>query len=311
MDETLVLPVPARLRAVCLVAAPLGMPVGIGSGALALVEPVAAGVPPLPWLTGPSGHCARCVPGGLDVDAPLVRRIREADFHLRVSALGDACWPPSHVTEAAAVGFELAEETGGILLDAVTGDVDPWAGPPEPFDVPEGFAAAEWVGVHAAPGPRGRGWTLTTAGLTVLGLPELRVARIPAALRRSWADVLCGLAQVLLRAQWADLEEAPGCAFREIPAEVRLTAADVGRATAGCPHGAGSALLRLRLDPGTPNGPPTRLTIVAPSERHAADGAYPPDGHPPRSTFPDDVIARADTPPPRSWREAVITQLNC
>ncbi|ROO89423.1 hypothetical protein EDD29_7113 [Actinocorallia herbida] len=285
MDKTFVLPVPAELRAVCVVAAPLSLPVGLGSGALALVELVTAGVPPLPWLIGPSAHCPRCVPGGLDIDSGLVRRMRAADFHLRVSAVGGPRWPPRHLTEAAALAFVLAEETGGILLDAVTGDVEPWSGPPEPFDDGPGeFAAAEWIGVVSVPEDRGRGWTLTTAGLAVLGLPELRVTRIPEELRRPWSDVLSGLAQHLLLEQWADLEAAPASAFREIPAEVGLTAAEVGRATAGCPHRRGAALLALRLDPGTPGGPPTLLSVVAPAPRGPA-----------RRTG--------------SWREDVVTEL--
>ncbi|WP_460306034.1 hypothetical protein [Actinocorallia aurea] len=284
MDETLVLPVPAELCAVCVVAAPLSLPVGPSEGALALVELVEAGTAPLPWLFGPSAHCPRCLPGGLDVDGALVRRMREADFHLRISAMGEPSWPPGHVIEAASVAFELAEATGGILLDAATGDVEPWSGPPEPFEGPEEFAVAEWVGVLPVPEPHGRGWTLTTAGLAVLGLPELRVTRIAEELRRPWSDVLAGLAQRLLEDQWADLARAPTSAFREIPAQVRLTAAEVGRATAACPHRRGAALLGLRLDPGTPAGPPTHLSVVAPT-------------------------AHLHRHHPLSWREAVVTEL--
>ncbi|MCD0451808.1 hypothetical protein LO762_21800 [Actinocorallia sp. API 0066] len=273
MDETFVLPVPAELHAVCLVAAPTWLPPGLGARALELVEVVGPDVPPLPWLTGPGAECARCAPCGLEVDSVPLRRIRAAEFHLRVSAVGGAGWPPDHVIRAAALARELADETGGILIDAATGDVDPWAGPPEPFDVPEGFAAAEWLGVRAAREGGGRGWRLTTAGLTVFGLPEVRVRRVPEHLRAPWHDVLAGVAQRLLRDQWADLARAPASAFREIPARLTLTAADVGAATAGCPHGTGTAPLALRLDPGRPGGPPTFLTVTAPP---SAQGPAPP-----------------------------------
>ncbi|WP_106401892.1 hypothetical protein [Actinocorallia populi] len=266
MTKTLILPVPEVVHAVYLVAAPLWIPPEPGAGTLALVDVVDGREPPLPWLVQ-AGECPRCARCGLEHDNPVVRRLREAGRHLRVTATGPAAWPPDHLTVAASVAYDLAERTGGVLVDAATADLEPWARPPDPFDVPEGFAAAEWLSVAGLPDPAPRrSWTLCTRGLRIFGLPELRVRRITSRQRSGWTEVLLALAQRLLREHWAALARPPIPAFREFPAGLAVTAADLGAALARCPHGRARTRLSLRLDPGFP-GRPAHLTVTAPGSR--------------------------------------------
>ncbi|GAA0963822.1 hypothetical protein GCM10009550_60230 [Actinocorallia libanotica] len=262
----LILPVPEVVHAVYLVAAPLWIPPDPGAGTLALVHVVDGREPPLPWLVG-EGECPRCARCGLEHDDPTVRRLRGSGPHLRVTAAGSAAWPPDHLTVAASAAYDLAERTGGVLVDAVTADLEPWARPPDPFDVPENFAAAEWLSVAALPDPAPRrSWTLRTGGLRIFGIPELRVRRVTARQRPGWTEVLLALAQRLLREHWTALARFPPPAFREFPARLPVTAADLGAALARCPHGTARTHLSLRLDPGSP-GRPTHLTVTAPDPR--------------------------------------------
>ncbi|MEO3788450.1 hypothetical protein ABGB12_34415 [Actinocorallia sp. B10E7] len=263
MTKTLILPVPEVVHAVYLVAAPLWIPPEPRTGTLALVDVVDGREPPLPWLVE-AGECPDCARCGLEYDGFTVRRLRAAERHLRITVAGTAAWPPDHLTVAASAGYDLAERTGGILVDGVTADLEPWARPPDPFDDPWNFAAAEWLAVAALPDPGShRSWTLRTRGLRIFGVPELRVRRVPARLRHGWTEVLLGLAQRLLRDHWSALARVPSRAFREFPARVPVTAADLGSALARCPHGSARTHLTLRLDPGPPDRP-TYLTVTAP-----------------------------------------------
>jgi hypothetical protein len=69
---------------------------------------------------------------------------------------------------------------------------------------------------------------LETTGMVRYGLPELRVAAVPAPLARSWCAVLTGIAfrvVELFQAQWK-----PGDALALIPAQVGVTADDIAAA---------------------------------------------------------------------------------
>lgn len=272
MADTLVVPVPEKVLASFVIAAPRRLPSGLLPGALTQrdlidLEPrvvlVGSDVEPMPELLEHLG-CADCGP---HCPPELLDRLREADGFIVVLSMYGCGWPPLHVWTAASTAQALAIATGGILIDPSILEVRPAGWEPLPLQAPWDFAVADWVKVICSSEPEGI-WA-STSGLARFGLPELQVKEVPEALARPWCDVLHGLALVLLCGQWAALGERPELAFREFPGAVTVTSAAVESALGFEPSsGGGSAELVLQYDPGPP-GEDSFLTVLTEGSHQA------------------------------------------
>ncbi|GLW97703.1 hypothetical protein [Microtetraspora sp. NBRC 16547] len=263
MSAKILLPVAASVSAAYVVAAP-EEPVPAG----AVAELVEA-LPPEVELrveeidgTDPSlAHAIRvlsCPDCSPDVD-PLVAVLLEmAKGHLRVTCTAPPGWPPSHLHWCALATDRLAELTGGARLDPRRPRVlpDPWR--PGPFLTREDFAVGDWVSVGFAVGDDDR-CVMRTNGLSWLGLPELRAARLTGGQLHGWLHLFNGLGHVLASALF---DRPPGRRGVEISAEQVVTTADVAAAhRVSRPVRQERAVIRLRHDPRTRD-----LSVLAPAE---------------------------------------------
>ncbi|MEV5409258.1 hypothetical protein AB0K60_10540 [Thermopolyspora sp. NPDC052614] len=293
--STLLVPVPAKVSATYVVAAPehtLPDPAGEIASALADVpfpegrEPFTITVteatqddPTLAWACEIL-CCPDCSPGAEHLLGTLLSKPRQR--HLVVTATTAPGWPPSHLYAAAKAVHALAEATGGIPLDAEAPRLLPSRWRPTPPAGPEAFASAEWIWIGVSP-DRG-GSALLTTGLTRLGLPELRAEAVPPTHVAAWTRLFKALAQVLTRRLFTGLAATPpGPATLVVPTELVVMAADAAAAEGILPPRDPRAVtVRLGYGPPSPRVPVTHLTVTAherePVTWAAEEGPPLPDG---------------------------------
>jgi hypothetical protein len=245
MAQTLTLPVPGTLTARLLVVDPRRpAPEGISRGGR--IEEIGPGHAALP----PPGLLAR---GGAPPE--VLDRMRHGGRHLLVEASGPPGWPPRHLFEAMTSGAALARLTGGVLIDPLTSRLVPQESIDHAPGDPGAFLPQHFVRISGS--THGDGLHLSTAGLSRLGLPEIRTLGLPPYLGQAWARLTNSLAYHLVQDLWTDLEQTLGLTSRDVPDELSVTPDDVAMAESEDPLTAYE--VRVRLWPG--NG---YLTLVPP-----------------------------------------------
>ncbi|GAB3977440.1 hypothetical protein GCM10029978_067150 [Actinoallomurus acanthiterrae] len=270
MSETLVLSLPETLLAEFVVAGPQRLPPAVydppadarEATRLRLWRPDIqlrrTGTMPMRRLLH-DAVCPDC-PNGLATETR--RRIERSEHFIHVSCTGTAAWPPLHVPQAALSAAAHAIATGGVVLDAATARPlhQVWQQPSSHADP---FAIGRWISVTAR--SAGANWAIRTAGLSRCGLPELAACGIPTDLLNAWARILNGVAHRLLLDQWEDLADNHDRAFREAPAVITVTVADIETAMSLSDMGPPAAAnVGLQLDPETARHP-TLLQVLPPS----------------------------------------------
>ncbi|GAA4100915.1 hypothetical protein [Actinomadura miaoliensis] len=278
MPDKLTLPIPTRLTASFVVAAPQQLPEDLtrlatvlhsddaphGVDLVPYVDVRSVDVPPMPTLA----HLFSC-PDCDRTDPALAHRISTSDTYIHVSCCGGASWPPSHVPLAAAVAEAQAIHTGGIPIDADNAVMLAAEYMPYPLTEPSDFHVAGWTIITYT--SHSTGLRLQTSGLVRLGLPELRIDEVPQPLAGAWGRVLDGLAQSLLSQQWTAVNL--GQASWELDAETTITTADI-EAAVGSRHHHSDASVTVRLhqdgsdEPVLTVGPPDGASGAAAQQWH-------------------------------------------
>lgn len=272
----LLVPVPARVSATYVVAAPERIaadPAGEIAEALRGL-PFPEGREPLTVTVTEAGEddptlawareilcCPDCSPGA---EALLGRLLHTTHRHIKITCTAAPGWPPVHLYAAARAVDVLAAATGGVPLDAEAPRLLPRPWRPHPARAPEAFAVGEWlwIGVH----PDRGGYALQTTGLARLGLPELRAESVPTGHATAWIPALKALAQVLTRHLLTRLTPASRPATTlALPAEPVITTTDAAAARNAAPPAEPRALtVRLRPEPPTPRVPAPHLIVTCP-----------------------------------------------
>jgi hypothetical protein len=284
MTEDLVLPVPDTLPAMYLV--PVSMPgaqaqrMSASAIATRISEPLRSLTSRLltngvvmvaPRLAADLGLLGAMQVAGGDVPPAQARTAAEATEFIAFAALLPPRPGPVHewATRAAAAAF--AADLGLPLLDGFARRViTPAAalaslpGAPELADIGGGFRLADWVEVCLD------GQCLATRGLGRFGLPELRVSDVPPELRPPWTLALNGLGRRLLELLRCELRRGGETAFLQIPAEIRISRADIGRAYGLDLVGDEGLPVLLSLDPALTDQRDSYLSLDAPGDAPAA-----------------------------------------
>lgn len=286
--DDLLLPVPARVSASYVVAAPERVPDDPASVIADALKglPVPEGREPLTVTVTELGDddptlawareilcCPDCSPGA---EAMLGELMRTSRHHLRVTGTAGPGWPPVHLYAVARAVEALAETTGGHPLDAEAPRPLPRPWRPAIATTPDTFAVADWlwIGVHPDPG----GYALQTTGLARLGLPELRAEAIPVRRVTSWTRLFRALARSLTARLFDHLSAHESATPLPIPAEPVVTTADEALARNTPPPPEPRALtVRLRREPASPRVPVPHL-VVTPGDGDPAD-CFPARGH--------------------------------
>lgn len=146
---------------------------------------------------------------------------------VRVAAVGRGTLP--HELAARTMAAELAWRLGVPVADMLVPDLltsERTLASLHPKD-DGAFRVSDWVRVAYLLEPGG-GVDLETTGMVRYGLPELRIAAVPARLTRSWCAVLTGIAFRIIEEfqnQWK-----PGDVLALIPSETGVTADDIAAA---------------------------------------------------------------------------------
>ncbi|WP_329520298.1 hypothetical protein [Spirillospora sp. NBC_01491] len=222
---------------------------------------------------------------------PEHRRAETAFHHARefavITASGPVTDQPRGVQVARAAAYGVAEATGGVAADLVTGHIFHTAAanltgrPAPPSERPRFVLADQWLG-EALPPFRANGRCtaadpeqdpegvngcccvrLMTRGLRRFGLPELQITDVACPHDVAALNVLRTTARRLLTDHWAWLATGPACRTRTIAAGTSLTTGDFDDFWGSSRrNGSPSAEpFRILLRPTTP-----RLITVGPPE---------------------------------------------
>lgn len=279
LTDPAVFPIPERVTAAFIVAAPRHFPVrnpdallqkvDTPHGRLDLrIEVRPASAAPMPQLIEMLTDPAYTGP----LSASVRRKAARARRFILIQCDGPPVWPPAHLFRAAFLTQVYATLSAGIPIDLaggwpVTRDI-----PAAFLDGPFHFAVPDWIRIAALTDDAGM--NLRTVGLARLGCPELRIDHIPAPIFRAWANILNGLARKLLVAQWGILEEDPEHAFRQLANPVTLDVATIEAAIdCGHQHPPAMAQLHLHHDFGMPDTGP-QLHIAQPDTTTDAHGEW-------------------------------------
>jgi hypothetical protein len=267
MTDPAVFPIPERLTAMFIVAAPRYVPARIQDALLRQVDTPhgrldlridvhPASTSPLPQLLELLTDRAYAGP----LNAGIRRRIARSRRFIQIQCSGPSVWPPAHLFRGAFMTQIYAALADGIPVDLAGG----W---PVTEDIPAAFlggpfqfAITDWVRVAALADDEAM--NLRTVGLARLGCPELRIDHIPAPILTPWANILNGLARKLLVTQWGILQEEPEQAFRQLTNPVTLDSTAIETVIdCGHHHPLAAAQLHLHHDFGTPDtGPQLYIT---------------------------------------------------
>lgn len=223
----------------------------------------------LPITIRPTGSFHVLPPTACDsaVPAEQVQLVAEAEEFIAFGSLLRPMPGPLHewLTRAAAASF--AAECGLPLVDGYTRTImtadrllSTLPGSPELAEADGGFCLTDWVAIRV--GDDG----LTTSGLGRFGLPELRITDVPPDHYLAWGLALVGLGQRLHSVLRYELRRMPEVAFVQVPAELTVTPADLGRAQ-GLPfHGEAGLRVQLVLDPAVNDTLHSYLAVEAPAD---------------------------------------------
>ena len=188
--------------------------------------------------------CLRWDPGQITAARPedrqLARAFNEAEQFAVVTAFAPITDQPRAVQVARAAAYALAEATGGIAADLVTGHVltpstrertrfvlaDRWLGDVLPPFRANGRCTAADPGVDPE-GVNGCACLrLRTRGLRRFGLPELQITEVACPHDLTALNVLRTTARRLLTDHWSWLATGPAVSDRTIPDALDLTQND-------------------------------------------------------------------------------------
>ncbi|SDZ05451.1 hypothetical protein SAMN05444365_10575 [Micromonospora pattaloongensis] len=243
-----------------------------------------------------------------------LEQLRTANELVVVQAGYRPGWPPVHEWSARAVAAAIAQSLDGDLIDVFSLQfLDPATALRSLPDNDGRLRLVDWILVPYSPTDTGL-W-FTTKGLRRFGLLELQAQEVPAQFTRAWGAIMTGAARRLLRIWTESLTEQDVPAFVQLPIETTVTGHDIAVAY-GSPErhdSAGSAGLRLDLDPATDPDADSFLTLLPPAGQAAAPAEYFAQictrlfgsGQPEiRYTRPSDAMARAVETARRSLRSA-------
>ncbi|WP_141576476.1 hypothetical protein [Actinomadura sp. WMMA1423] len=173
-------------------------------------------------------------------DRQLARAFNDAEQFAVVTAFAPVTDQPRAVQVARAAAYAIAEATGGIAADLVTGHVLP----PSAQERTRFVLADRWLGdvlppfrangrcTAADPGMDPEGVNgcacvrLRTRGLRRFGLPELQIAGVACPHDLAALNVLRTTARRLLTGHWSWLATGPAVGDRTIPDVLDLTPTD-------------------------------------------------------------------------------------
>lgn len=327
-DLLLPVPVPESLTATYLVPVPPGAPTPPAPAALDRLGD---------RLTPPVGELARQLLDGplLSVQSRAVdelpdlpsellaafgatggqlARLRDAQRCLVVQASFRPGWPPAHEWGARAVAAALADALQVDLIDLFGLQFLTPADAVRSLPDADGrIRLVDWVLVPYSPDEGGL-W-FTTKGLRRFGLLELQAQQVPSRYVRAWGAIMTGVGRRLLRIWTEALSEPEPPAFVQLPVHLPVTGHDIAVAYGNQDRhdSAGSALLRIALDPSTDPDADSFLTLGPPQHADEQDptayfaricgelfGAGQPEIHYAR---PSDAMARAVASARRSLGE--------
>ncbi|MDP9444487.1 MAG: hypothetical protein M3P83_09140 [Actinomycetota bacterium] len=257
MSDTIVIPVPERLLSVYAVptAAPPDEPVVVSESGITvdLVPVDQAPLPPPALLRAMGAGGESLARLGAATHATLVRSVSAVTF------------PPPGEFAAYTTATVVAAATNGLVIDTVIPRVVE-----RPRAVDGDFRLADWVVLpHSV--ENGLLW-FTSKGMGRFGLPEVQSRQVPERLTNAWGAVLTGMAQVLLADHARAQDEAPGRAFRELPAEHEVSLRDIATGyndQARFADGPGldtSVRFRVEYDPATVEGADSFFTVLPPAD---------------------------------------------
>ena len=266
---SITLPIPARVGATYIVAAPerlpadppaqvaeclTALPIAPGRAPVrVIVEEITSDDPRLAWAEEIL-CCPDCSPGAERLLGALMGCSRE---HYAVTCTAPTGWPPVHLWAAARAVDTLAELTGGIRLDPDVPRLLPVPWRPVPATGPETFVAGDWL--WPSIGLEERGHTLLTTGMTRFGLPELGADGLDADQVHPGIRLLDRLARSLIRRLFTHLAANPADTVLTLPAELPISGSD-GPPTVRLRHDraalrGGTDLLTVLIGPAPPHGP--------------------------------------------------------
>jgi len=241
-------------------------------------------------------------------------RLRTAQRCVVVQASYRPGWPPAHEWAARAVGAALADALGVDLIDLFGLQfLDPAGALRSLPDADGRIRLVDWVLVPYSPDDDGL-W-FTTKGLRRFGLLELQAQQVPPRFVRAWGAIMTGTARRLLRIWTEALAEPEPPAFVQLPVNLPVSGHDIAVAYGNQDRhdSAGSALLRIVLDPSTDPEADSFLTLRPPPQVADSDagdyftqvcgelfGAGQPEIHYARQS---DAMAQAITTARRSLGE--------
>jgi len=204
-----------------------------------------------------------------------LERLRTATDLVVVQADYRPGWPPAHEWAARTVGAAIADTLGADVIDVFGLQF---------LDLPTALRSlpgadgrirlVDWILVPYSPTDDGL-W-FTTKGLRRFGLLELQAQQVPARFVRAWGAIMTGAARRMLRIWTEALTEPDLPAFVQLPVQTPVTGHDIAVAY-GNPDrhdSAGSALLRIDLDPATDPAADSFLTLLPPSDQAGPPGEY-------------------------------------
>lgn len=203
-------------------------------------------------------------------------RLRSARECIVVQASYRPGWPPAHEWGARAVAAALADTLDVDLIDLFGLQfLDPAAALRSLPDADGRIRLVDWILVPYSPDDDGL-W-FTTKGLRRFGLLELQAQRVPPRYVRAWGAIMTGVGRRLLRIWTEALSDPDPPAFVQLPVQLPVTGHDIAVAYGNQDRhdSAGSALVRIALDPSTDPDADSFLTIGPPPPLAEADsGRY-------------------------------------
>ncbi len=204
-----------------------------------------------------------------------LRRASSATHFLITTVQSQAGWPPVHEWVTRAVATVLAEQLDSDVIDILNYQIlDPAKAAATLPDANDQIRLADWVWVDYSADRTG--YWCTTSGLRRFGLPELQTLTAPPNVVEAWGQAMTGIAHRLLGAWSEVLSPDRSVAFVQLPAELRVTAADVAAAYGDPPadRPTATASVRLSLEPGPDPDEHSFLTIHPPLSWSGSAGEH-------------------------------------
>ena len=202
--------------------------------------------------------------GAMGASDAQLRRVADATHYVVVVLRSQSGWPPVHEWMTRALAVVVAEQLDSDVVDVLNYQVlDVETATRTLPNSRDWIRLADWVWVdHSADST---GYWCTTTGLRRFGLPELQTFATPPHVVEAWGRTMTGIAHRVLGAWSERLADDRHAAFIELPALYEVTRDDVAVAYGRPPtQAAGSATVRLALDPGANPEQHAFLTIHPP-----------------------------------------------